>query len=517
MEMLVVDTDEAGEKLVLGAATLCPAHLPTCDEGLGNDTSLYQLNDSFVSSNGTSEIVTSWSSIVIMCITSALLGILIIATVVGNVFVIVAVFIEKNLRNVANYLVVSLAVADLMVACLVMPLGAIYEIKGEWLFGAIVCEIWTSLDVLCCSASILHLLSVAVDRYWAVTRINWTVNRSKNSINFMIFLVWLVAAMVSAAPLFGWKDPDFLVRIEEKKCLVSQDVGYQIFATCATFYVPLFFILLLYWRIWKTARNRIRHRVGKIPKKDENHTAHRLPTSVSTPNVSTKPLVMSTTFSDELSCHTATVETSTESVAGCHPPHVISNNDQELKELGNSPVVSIAPDEESGSGVNPSVGLPDSQIPQSPTEIGPIIMRPTHLSVPSPSEFKPAPGSVSGAGCGGTNQVSTPVRNKPTKESHKKQKESLEAKRERKAAKTLAIITGAFVVCWLPFFVMALGLALCGEVCNLPDYVISAFQWLGYFNSIVNPIIYTLFSPDFRKAFKRILCGQTSNSRRRNY
>lgn len=44
---------------------------------------------------------------------------------------IVAVFIEKNLRNVANYLVVSLAVADLMVACLVMPLGAIYEVRNS--------------------------------------------------------------------------------------------------------------------------------------------------------------------------------------------------------------------------------------------------------------------------------------------------------------------------------------------------------------------------------------------------
>lgn len=47
----------------------------------------------------------------------------------GNVFVIAAILIEKNLQNVANYLIVSLAVADLMVACLVMPLGAVYEVS----------------------------------------------------------------------------------------------------------------------------------------------------------------------------------------------------------------------------------------------------------------------------------------------------------------------------------------------------------------------------------------------------
>ncbi|KAE8746003.1 hypothetical protein FOCC_FOCC007261 [Frankliniella occidentalis] len=45
----------------------------------------------------------------------------------GNVFVIAAILLERNLQSVANYLIVSLAVADLMVACLVMPLGAVYE------------------------------------------------------------------------------------------------------------------------------------------------------------------------------------------------------------------------------------------------------------------------------------------------------------------------------------------------------------------------------------------------------
>lgn len=52
----------------------------------------------------------------------------------GNVFVIAAILLERNLQNVANYLIVSLAVADLMVACLVMPLGAVYVVSEEKAF-----------------------------------------------------------------------------------------------------------------------------------------------------------------------------------------------------------------------------------------------------------------------------------------------------------------------------------------------------------------------------------------------
>jgi 5-hydroxytryptamine receptor 1 len=104
------------------------------------------------------------------------------------------------------------------------------------------------------------------------------------------------------------------------------------------------------------------------------------------------------------------------------------------------------------------------------------------------------------------NRMSVPAaaRVKPKRE----KKESLEAKRERKAAKTLAIITGAFVVCWLPFFIMALVMPLCQD-CVINEYVSSFFLWLGYFNSTLNPIIYTVFSPEFRLAFTKMICGTT--------
>ena len=88
-------------------------------------------------------------------------------------------------------------------------------------------------------------------------------------------------------------------------------------------------------------------------------------------------------------------------------------------------------------------------------------------------------------------------------------KERLEQKRERKAARTLAVITGSFVMCWLPFFIVALVCPFCAERClEIPPLVLSVIGWLGYLNSLLNPIIYTVFNPDFRSAFRKILYGK---------
>uniref|UniRef100_A0A671DT99 G-protein coupled receptors family 1 profile domain-containing protein n=1 Tax=Rhinolophus ferrumequinum TaxID=59479 RepID=A0A671DT99_RHIFE len=86
------------------------------------------------------------------------------------------------------------------------------------------------------------------------------------------------------------------------------------------------------------------------------------------------------------------------------------------------------------------------------------------------------------------------------------------AKRERKAAKTLGITVIAFMISWLPYSIDSVIDAFVGFI--TPAYIYEICCWCAYYNSAMNPLIYALFYPWFRKAIKLIVNGQifTDNS-----
>lgn len=192
--------------------------------------------------------------------TAVILSLIIIVTIVGNILVILSVFTYKPLRIVQNFFIVSLAVADLTVAILVLPLNVASSIRGRWDFGIHVCKMWLTSDVLCCTSSILNLCAIALDRYWAITDpINYAQKRTVERVLILIFSVWVLSLVISSPPLIGWNDwPDHFDA--DTPCQLTSNQGYVIYSSLGSFFIPLIIMTIVYIEIYVATRRRLRER-----------------------------------------------------------------------------------------------------------------------------------------------------------------------------------------------------------------------------------------------------------------
>lgn len=183
-----------GRQLITSASTL---------GGTSNDSMLSGMMQPNATIMGT---YPSGYSITQIVFASIIVTMLMIVIVVGNMLVIIAIATEKSLKNIQNWFIASLAVADFFLGLVIMPFSLANELMGYWIFGTWWCDVHSAMDVLLCTASIMNLCLISLDRYWSITKaVEYLKSRTPARAAIMITAVWIMSALICIPPLLGWK------------------------------------------------------------------------------------------------------------------------------------------------------------------------------------------------------------------------------------------------------------------------------------------------------------------------
>uniref|UniRef100_A0A0N4ZRI5 G_PROTEIN_RECEP_F1_2 domain-containing protein n=1 Tax=Parastrongyloides trichosuri TaxID=131310 RepID=A0A0N4ZRI5_PARTI len=179
-----------------------------------------------------------------------------LATVIGNVLIIVAVLRFRTLHTAINFLILGLAVADLLVALFVMPFAVyVYMHDGNWLLGSRMCDMYTAGDVACSTASILLLAVISFDRYRAVSSPIEYSRQSKNIKRVLLILlaIWIISFSLASPIVLGVNEPP--PDASQNECRLYS-ASFSISSSIISFVIPCFIVLFVYIRIMVALRKR---------------------------------------------------------------------------------------------------------------------------------------------------------------------------------------------------------------------------------------------------------------------
>ncbi|XP_007449335.1 PREDICTED: adenosine receptor A3-like [Lipotes vexillifer] len=185
-----------------------------------------------------------------------------LCAIVGNVLVICVVKLNPSLQNTTFYFIVSLALADIAVGVLVMPLAIVISLGVTIHFHG--CLLMTCLLLIFTHASIMSLLAIAVDRY---LRVKLTVRykrfTTQRRIRLALGLCWLVSFLVGLTPMFGWNvklNSEYHKNLTSLSCQFRSvmRMDYMVYFSFFTWiFIPLVVMCAIYLDIFYVIRNKL--------------------------------------------------------------------------------------------------------------------------------------------------------------------------------------------------------------------------------------------------------------------
>lgn len=358
-------------------------------------------------------------------------------------------------------------------------------------------------DVLMCTASILHLCTISLDRYMAIRSPLTTRNISKSVVVIKLAIVWVTSIAISSPiTILGFINESNV--FSNQHCALSNG-NFKIYGSVCAFFIPLLIMVLSYGLTLYTliSQSQKLHAQGK---ENEQPVIRR--------SLSRKPLKRGT----RVRFQTRNRSTHHQEEADEHLYTPIINRKSIPKTSLHSSMENMC-ETSSQKGTCATSPLIDNhhQSRKIPTKEFSMSDSSCHLNIDHGSndqskEIVPWTRTRLILPNGHTSNLRGLVRKhqlvlKATsillmKKTHIKKLDDVHT--EQKASKVIGIVFIIFVVCWAPFFILNIMTPLCKD-CRIQPALFASFNWLGYISSTLNPIIYTMFNKTFKLTFKKLL------------
>ncbi|NXK10512.1 HRH3 protein, partial [Herpetotheres cachinnans] len=383
---------------------------------------------------------------------AAFMGLLVLATVLGNALVILAFVVDRSLRTQGNFFFLNLAIADLLVGGFCIPLYIPYVLMGEWRLGRGLCKLWLVVDYLVCAASVFNIVLISFDRFISVTKaVSYRAQKrmTRNAVLKMI-AVWIAAFLLYGPAILSWEHIAQNSILPEGECHAEffHNWYFLMIASTIEFFTPFLTVTYFNLSIYLNIRKR---------------TALR---------------------NENLSPGQEDCETSFQGKKREHAVFFVKPNRHKHEKRASS----VSPPKKAlrlclHKLDNQSLNLNVNQdLPPLQVEVE---------TKPHRNGFYKTTESI----CNATSRVDTA----------NTMASRFRLSRDKRVAKSLAIIVCVFGLCWAPYTLLMIIRAACHGHCVQYSLYETSF-WLLWVNSAINPVLYPLCHMSFRKAFIKLLC-----------